>query len=504
VAVSSSEEQPEQPVVPSEPAADAHRERALTRTLLLIALVTAVIGSLGAPLITSVATTLHISLDAAQWTLTIALLAGAVATPVLGRLGTGRRRRPVVLGTLVVVAAGSLLTVLPLPLGVLLAGRAAQGCGLAVTPLMMAAAREHLGVRRGPEVIAMISVVSAAGVGVGYPLAGYLTDLAGVRAAYAAGLALTAAALIVAVRSFPRSAEQAAPRPDLAASLLLTAGLFALLLALGEISLWEHHLLIAVGLVVLAGVLLAGWALRERGLTWPVIDLRLLRHPAVAGANVTMLVVGAGIYMLLTLVTRYVQTPAAVGYGFGLDTFTAGLFLVPFSLFSFIAGRLSLPLRRHMSAAALLSAATFVVLAALVVFATTPANLAGPVVAMSLLGLSLGGFLTAMPAVILQVTPQHETASAMGVNQVMRSTGFSLGSTLTGLVLAAYTPAGAVFPSSQGYRAAAWTGCAVTALALVIVLLTLNQRRLRPPPVDVSGDPGQTVAVDNPLDVIED
>jgi hypothetical protein len=64
----------------SEPEPVERQSRALTRTLLLIALVTAVVGSLGAPLITSVATTLGVSLDAAQWTLTIALLTGAVAT----------------------------------------------------------------------------------------------------------------------------------------------------------------------------------------------------------------------------------------------------------------------------------------------------------------------------------------------------------------------------------------------------------------------------------------
>ena len=60
--------------------AQAREARARTRTLLLIALVVAVVGSLGAPLITNVATTLRVSLDAAQWTLTIALLSGAVAT----------------------------------------------------------------------------------------------------------------------------------------------------------------------------------------------------------------------------------------------------------------------------------------------------------------------------------------------------------------------------------------------------------------------------------------
>lgn len=103
--------------------------RALTRTLLLIALVVAVVGSLGAPLITSVATTLGVSLAAAQWTLTVALLAGAVATPVLGRLGTGTRRRAVVIGTLAAVAVGSVLTVLPLPLGALLAGGRPRAAG---------------------------------------------------------------------------------------------------------------------------------------------------------------------------------------------------------------------------------------------------------------------------------------------------------------------------------------------------------------------------------------
>ncbi|MER7083148.1 MFS transporter, partial [Saccharopolyspora kobensis] len=51
---------------------------------MFIALVVAAVASLGAPLITSVATTFHVSLGSAQWTLTVALLSGAVATPVLG------------------------------------------------------------------------------------------------------------------------------------------------------------------------------------------------------------------------------------------------------------------------------------------------------------------------------------------------------------------------------------------------------------------------------------
>jgi predicted MFS family arabinose efflux permease len=446
------------------------RTEPLTRTLLLIALVVAVAGSLGSPLITSVATTLHVSLAAAQWTLTVSLLVGAVATPVLGRLGTGPRRRPVMVGTLGVIVAGSVLTVLPLSLPVLIAGRAAQGCGLALLPLLMAAAREHLDAARSAATIAMISVASTVGVGIGYPLAGYLTDVGGIRAAYGAGLLGTTVALVAAARAFPDSRQASAPPPDPAASVLLGGGLIVLLFVLGEAGLWRDHPPLAVVLVLVALALLGGWVLRERTLPTPLVDLRLLRHRAVAAANAAMLIAGAGMYLLLSCITRYVQTPHAAGYGFGLSAFTAGLFLVPFSILGFIAGRISPRLRKKLSAPALLSFATMVVLAAFVVFATARGTLAGPLTSISLLGFGVGSFSAAIPTVILAVTPAAETASAMGVNQVVRSIGFSIGSTVSALLLAASTPGGAVFPAESGYGGAAWVGVGVTGVAVVVVM----------------------------------
>src|SRR5262245_43979530 len=105
-------------------------QRQLAGVLIFVGLVVAVVGSLGAPLITAVAEHYGVSLAAAQWTLTIALLSGAIATPLLGRLGAGPRRRTAVLTTLAVVTAGSILTALPLPFAFLLIGRAGQGTGL--------------------------------------------------------------------------------------------------------------------------------------------------------------------------------------------------------------------------------------------------------------------------------------------------------------------------------------------------------------------------------------
>ncbi|TDD17881.1 MFS transporter [Kribbella turkmenica] len=440
--------------------------RFLSAGVVFVALVVAVVGSLGAPLITAVAEQYDVSLAAAQWTLTIPLLSGAIATPLLGRLGSGPRRRTVVLATLALVVAGSLLTVIPLPFALLLAGRAAQGAGLGLTALMMATARDHLDEQRSAGTIALLAVASTAGIGVGYPLAGLLTDLAGIRAAYGLGLAVTAAALIVAALVLPPAPVRPASPIDVRGAVLLTIALLALLVVISQTALWRDHPGLAATTLVVALLLLAAWVILEARTEEPLVDVRLLRQPAVAAANLVMLTCGIGMYLLLSLITRYVQTPASAGYGFGLKTFQAGLVLVPFSLLGFAAGRVVPRFRERVGARTLLAAGTAVVLAAFPVFALARSHLAGPVIAMSVLGFGVGMFFAAMPAVILAATPTAETAGAMSVNQVVRSVGFSIGSALGGLVLAAHTTA--VFPRQSGYTAAAWIGAGTTAVTLLI------------------------------------
>ncbi|TDC08774.1 hypothetical protein E1267_09405 [Nonomuraea longispora] len=61
-------------------------------------------------------------------------------------------------------------------------------------------------------------------------------------------------------------------------------------------------------------------------------------------------------------------------------------------------------------------------------------------------------------------------AGGSGVVQVVRSVGFSIGSALAGLVLAAHTGAGSTFPTETGFTTAAWAGTAAMTLAMVISL----------------------------------
>ena len=259
--------------------------RRLVPGIVFVGLVVAAIGSLGAPMITAVAECYGVSLAAAQWTLTITLLAGAVATPLIGRLGSGPRRRAVVLVTLAVVAAGSALTALPLPFAALLVGRTGQGVGLGLTALMMGVARDHLPHERSTRTIALVSVASTAGIGVGYPLAGLLTDVDGIRAAYAFGLIVTTAAWLVAILVIPAAPKRPASRVDIPGALLLTVALVGLLTMISETELWRLHTVLAAAVFAGSLVLLIAWSALEMRIDNPLVDVRLLRRPTIAAAN---------------------------------------------------------------------------------------------------------------------------------------------------------------------------------------------------------------------------
>ncbi|PSL08126.1 MFS transporter [Haloactinopolyspora alba] len=450
--------------------------RLLVPALMFIALVVAAVASLGAPLITSVATTFHVSLDSAQWTLTIALLSGAVATPVLGRLGAGPHRRATILATLAIVVVGSALTVLPLPFAWLLVGRAAQGVGLGLTALMMGMARDHLPEERSAATIALISVVSIIGAGVGYPLAALLAEFGGLPAAYGLGLLVSAVAFVTAWRSVPVAPEGRSAHVNVAGAVVLTAALLLVLFLAGERSLWSRHLVVAVTLAVAAVILLCVWTVSELRTKTPLVDVRAVRHPAVARANLAMFVGGIGMYLLFTLITRYAQTPHSAGYGFGLTTFVAGLVLIPFSVLGFVAGKLTPRVRERIDGPLLLAGSAVIVGGGFVLFATARSNLAELLAAMGVLGFGVGGFAAAMPGVILAVTPKSETSSAMSFNYVVRSVGYSLGSAIGGLVLAAGTGPGRLFPNDDAYTTAALIGVAAMTMT-TLTSLALARRR---------------------------
>jgi hypothetical protein len=72
----------------------------------------------------------------------------------------------------------------------------------------------------------------------------------------------------------------------------------------------------------------------------PLVELRLVRLPGVLAADVAALLSGTGMYLLTSLMVQFVQTPPADG-GLGGSVVVAGLVLLPFSIGSLLASRIT-------------------------------------------------------------------------------------------------------------------------------------------------------------------
>jgi MFS family permease len=438
--------------------------------------VVAVISSLGAPLVPAIAETHGVPVHTAQWALTVTFLVGAVATPVLGRLGDGPHRRAVMLGALAVVVVGSTLAALPLGFGWLLAGRALQGMGLGLAPLAMATARDALTGSRQRGAIAALSITVVAGVGLGYPVAGLVAELGGLHAAFWFGAAVAALALVAGAVVLPPAGSAPARRIDVPGALLLGLALAAALLLLSQGGSWGWASPRALGLAGLAVVAAAAWTAWSLRTPTPLVDLRLARGRSAATAHLASLLVGMSNYLLLSSATVLAQTPTLSGYGFGASVVTAGLVLVPFSLASVAAGRTARAVADRFGSRIAVPAGALLLAAGMGLYALTPSSIWALAGVMAVAGLGTGAVFALLPALVVAAVPPQETGSAMSLNQVLRYIGFATRSATTAAVLDAATSPGNAFPSVGGYTALALAGCAVSVLTALVTWLLPPRR----------------------------
>ncbi|MEU5425022.1 MFS transporter [Streptomyces olivoreticuli] len=452
------------------------RPRTLVAALVFLGMAVAVVSSLGAPLIPRIAAADHVSLSDAQWSLTITLLVGAVATPTMGRLGDGPRRRAVILGAAAVMLAGSVLAALPLGFGSLIAGRALQGVGAGLTPLAIATARDCLPPDRSRPAVALLSITTVAGAGLGYPLTGLIAQSLGLHAAFWFGAAVSAAALAGAAYALPPT-RHLTPHPlDVLGAVLFGAALAGLLLVLGEGGAWGWTSPRLLGLTAASLAALAWWTVHELRTAHPLVDLRLVKDRTVLTADVTILIAGIGMYLLMSLVTRFAQTPATAGYGFGASVAVTGLILLPFSAASIASSKVVPVLTRHTSTRLVLPLGCAVALVSMLSFAFAHSGLWELFLAMGIAGLGVGCTFAVIPGLVVGSVPARETGSAISFNQVLRCVGYSTGSALSATVLQAHTSAGHTLPSGDGYLIAALIGCAIWATAMMVAIVLPRRR----------------------------
>lgn len=267
-----------------------------------------------------------------------------------------------------------------------------------------------------------------------------------------------------AVLVIPSRPNLSLARLDITGAGLLTVGLVALLVAVAQGSTWGWASAATLGLLAGAIAVLSLWALQQAHTSRPLVEIRLLRHPAVLAGNGCAAVMGIAMYMDLSAVSEFVQTPRSGGFGFSASTAVAGLILVPLAAFMLASSRMLPMLLRHLGSRLLLASGSLVVAVSSVFFALFHDSLWQAFVMMGVLGIGLGTTFAVIPGLIVAAVPPAETGSALGFYQVVRYVGFSLGSALTAAILAGVGSHHGR-PAQVGYTTVFWVAAAICVAA---------------------------------------
>ena len=430
------------------------------------ALAFSLLQSLIIPAIPQLEQTLHASESGASWLLTAYLLSAAIATPILGRVGDMLGKEKIIVAVLIALTVGSLLSALATSLPPMLVGRVVQGTGGAIFPLAFGIIRDEFPAERVAGAIGVMSAILGAGAGAGIVLAGPILVHLNYHWLFWIPMIMSAVATIATFVFVPESPVRAPGRINWLGAFLMSAWLVTGLLAISYAPTWGWGNTSVLGLLAATAVLIVIWAISENRSTSPLVDMKMMRIPAVWSTNLAALLFGFGMFAMFVTLPQFTETPTHVGYGFGASVTQSGLYLAPFAaamvIFAPMTGRLSKAFGSKMVliAGSLFCASSYLLL---LLDHTQQWSIYA---ATGLLGIGIALGFASMANLIIEAVPAEQTGVATGMNTNIRNIGAALGSGIaTSLVVSGLLPDG--FPEQHGYMLA----FAVSGLALVVAAL---------------------------------
>ncbi|MEV6237699.1 MFS transporter [Lentzea sp. NPDC051838] len=367
------------------------------------------------------------------WVITSTLLASAVATPVVGRLGDMYGKRRMLLVSLMMLIGGSVVAALSYSLVPMIVGRVIQGLAVGVIPLGISIMRDELPVERLASATALMSASLGVGGALGLPAAAFLAEQSDWHNLFwtsaAAGVIVLVAVLVVV----PESPVRSGGRFDFLGAVGLSVALVCLLLGVSKASTWSAGT--TTGLFGGAAVVLAVWGWWELRSREPLVDLRTTARRQVLLTNIASAVFAFSMFAQSLVLPQILQLPASTGHGLGQSLLVTGLVLVPSGLVMMATAPVSARITTARGPRVTLMLGTVVVAlgyGAGIFLMTAVWHL---VVVSAVIGAGIGLAYGAMPALIMSSVPTSETAAANSLNTLMRAIGTSTSSAVAGVVL---------------------------------------------------------------------
>ncbi|MEU6842365.1 MFS transporter [Streptomyces sp. NPDC046716] len=456
----------------SQPTTSPRRTGGVVPVLAFAGIVVAVMQTLLVPVIKDLPELLDTAPSNATWVMTSTLLAGAVSTPIMGRLGDLAGKRRMLLASLAIMVIGSLICGFTDQLLVMIVGRALQGFAMGAIPLGIGLMRDMLPREKLGSAMALMSSSIGVGGGLALPLAALVAQHADWHALFFGAAGLGVVSMVLTLAFVPESPLRAPGTFDYAGAVGLSLGLVLFLLPITKGSDWGWSSGTTLGLFAAALVVLLGWGVMELRLKAPLVDLRTTARREVLLTNLASIMVGVAFYAISLVLPQLLQLPSATGYGLGQSMVVAGLCVAPLGLTMMFTA----PVYARLSAT--FGPKVTLILGMLIIAIGYGAGLglmSAPwqtIIISVVVGAGIGLAYSSLPALIIGAVDASETGAATGLNTLMRSIGTSVSSAVIGMVLAntANHVGGVAIPTLHGFRVSFLIATAAVALGVVLAL----------------------------------
>ena len=429
----------------------------------------------------------HVSYSMSSWILTSYLIAGAVMTPIAGKLSDIYGRKKILLIIMVIYAIGVSLAGFASDIYFMIFARAIQGIGMSMFPIAFGMIRDQFPREKISIGQGVITSMFASGAVIGLTVGGIIVEDYGWQYTFFTIIPIAIALLLIIWRFIhvteisaedqsqrrsrilegknvnktgdindKRANFKASNQIDIkgAIALAITIASFLLVLTLLETSGSNLHTVnIANGnasnnenlpsnanpslnilpFLIIGIIALISFVIIERREKYPLVDFRLLFNKSILPANLIIMLVGFSMFMVFQTVPILVRNPEPVG--FGEDAISAGKVQLPFAIVLLIFGPTSGFIISKLGSLRPIILGTFITTAGfigLLVFHSTEL-----LVSVNLGILSTGLSLTSVGAVnvIILSTPRQFSGISLGMTSLMRIVGASIGPALAGMYM---------------------------------------------------------------------
>lgn len=437
-------------------------------------LVVTLLQSLVVPAVPTFPAVLGASATTVSWLVTSTLLTGAIATPVIGRLGDLLPRRRMMIITMVLVFVGSIIA----PLGgivTVIIGRALQGMGTALIPVAMAEMRYSLPPHRIGGALALLSAMLGIGGGLGIPLGGVILSFIGWKALFWFAAIMSAISIALIASFIPADTSDNKGSFDYVGAVLLSLGLTAVLSAISQGGSWGWGSALTIGLFIAGIVVFVAWGYYELRQDSPLVNLRTTADRPILLTNIASILLGVLMFTNLLLTTLELQNPIAQG-GFEWPASAAGLAMLPSALSMFAVAPISARLAAKFGARIVVTTGSAITAIGYIARLFLEPNGGFVVVWATVVAIGVGIGYAGLPMMIVKYAPAHETGSANAVNALMRSIGMAASSAIVAAITATLAVAhgSGTVPSSGALDTLALISIA---MGVIATLLSLAARR---------------------------